>query len=157
MFKMLSFAIVIELGDNNSVTAMHYGFVDVIQDYQVEALHTSTFQLSLLQSTKWIWWAYDYISEHKNAPLQSSLPSTYDRLFKSTCFLCSKCTFDCHNAQSASRPSTSNGSLECQSSTLRSAIRDAAWICQTYARCRRQQNIVKSSSPQLTSIWMLCQ
>jgi hypothetical protein len=48
MFKKLSFPIVIELGDNNSVTAAHYGFVDVIQDYQVEALLTPTFRLSLL-------------------------------------------------------------------------------------------------------------
>jgi len=47
-FKKLSLPIVIELGDNNSVTATHYGFVDVIQGYQVEALHTPTFRLSLL-------------------------------------------------------------------------------------------------------------
>jgi hypothetical protein len=48
MYKKLSLPIVIELGDNNSVTATHYGFVDVIQSYQVEALHTPTFRLSLL-------------------------------------------------------------------------------------------------------------
>jgi len=48
MFNNLSLPIVIELGDNNSVTATHYGFVDVIQGYQVEALHTPTFRLSLL-------------------------------------------------------------------------------------------------------------
>jgi hypothetical protein len=47
-FKKLSLPIVIELGDNNSVIATHYGFVDVIQGYQVEALHTPTFRLSLL-------------------------------------------------------------------------------------------------------------
>jgi hypothetical protein len=46
--KMLSFTIV---EDNNSVTAMHYGFIDVIQDHQVEALHTPTFRLSLFRST----------------------------------------------------------------------------------------------------------
>jgi len=47
-FKKLSLPIVIELGDNNSVTVTHYGFVDIIQGYQVEALHTLTFRLSLL-------------------------------------------------------------------------------------------------------------
>jgi hypothetical protein len=47
-FKKLSLPIVIEHGDNNSVIATHYGFVDVIQGYQVEALHTPTFRLSLL-------------------------------------------------------------------------------------------------------------
>ena len=41
-FKTLSLPIVIELGDKNSVTATHYGFVD-IQGYQIEALHTPTF------------------------------------------------------------------------------------------------------------------
>jgi hypothetical protein len=46
-FKKLSLPIVIELGDKNSVTATHYGFVD-IQGYQIEALHTPTFRLSLL-------------------------------------------------------------------------------------------------------------
>jgi hypothetical protein len=48
MFKKLSLPIIIELGDNNSVTATHYSFVNVIQGYQVEALHTPTFRLSLL-------------------------------------------------------------------------------------------------------------
>jgi len=47
-FKQLSLLIVIELGDNNSVTAMHYGFVDVIQGYQDEAFHTPPFRLSLV-------------------------------------------------------------------------------------------------------------
>jgi len=47
-FKNLSLPIVIELGDDNSVTTTHYGFVNVIQGYQVEALHTPTFRLSLL-------------------------------------------------------------------------------------------------------------
>jgi hypothetical protein len=47
-FKQLSLPIVIEVGDNNSVTTVHYGFVDVIPGYQVEALHTSTFRLPLL-------------------------------------------------------------------------------------------------------------
>jgi hypothetical protein len=42
MFKKLSLPIVVELGDDNSVTATHYGFVEVIQGYQVEALHTPT-------------------------------------------------------------------------------------------------------------------
>jgi hypothetical protein len=63
MFKKLSFPIVIELGDDNSVTATHYGFVDVIQDYLVEAL--LLFDFPSYQSTNWIWWAYDYISEQK--------------------------------------------------------------------------------------------
>jgi len=48
IFNKLSLPIVIELGDNNSVTATHYGFVDVIQGYQVGALYTPTFRLSLL-------------------------------------------------------------------------------------------------------------
>ena len=48
MIQKLSLPIVLELGDNNSVTAMYYGFVNVIQGYQVEALHTSSFQFSLL-------------------------------------------------------------------------------------------------------------
>jgi hypothetical protein len=47
-FKNLSLPIVIKLVNINSVTAMHYGFVVVIQGYQVEALHTPTFRLSLL-------------------------------------------------------------------------------------------------------------
>jgi hypothetical protein len=47
-FEKVSLSIVIELGDNNSVIATHYGFIDVIQGYQVEALHTPTFRLSLL-------------------------------------------------------------------------------------------------------------
>jgi len=47
-FEKLSLPIVIELGDNYSVIATHYGFVDVIQGYLVEALHTPTFRLSLL-------------------------------------------------------------------------------------------------------------
>jgi hypothetical protein len=47
-FRKLSLAIVIELGDNNLVTAKHYGFLDVIQGYQVEALQTPTVRLSLL-------------------------------------------------------------------------------------------------------------
>jgi len=47
-FKKLLLLVVIELGDNNSVTATHYRFVDVIQGYQLDALHTPTFRLSLL-------------------------------------------------------------------------------------------------------------
>jgi len=46
-FKKLSLPVVIELRDNNSVTATHYSFVDVMQGYQVAALHTPTFRLSL--------------------------------------------------------------------------------------------------------------
>jgi len=48
MFKKLSLLIVIELRDNNSVAATHYGFVNIIQGYQVEALHAPTLWLSLL-------------------------------------------------------------------------------------------------------------
>jgi hypothetical protein len=48
IFKKLSLPIVIELGDNNSITTTHYGFVNVIQGNQVEALHTPSFRLSLL-------------------------------------------------------------------------------------------------------------
>ena len=47
-FKNLSVPIVIELGDDNSVTTTYYNFVNVIQGYQVEALHTPTIRLSLL-------------------------------------------------------------------------------------------------------------
>ena len=47
-FKKLSLHIVIKLGDNNSVTTTHYSLIDIIQDYQVKALHTPTFRLSLL-------------------------------------------------------------------------------------------------------------
>jgi len=46
-FKKLSLPIVIERGDNNSVTATHYCFINP-QGYQVKVLHTSTFPLSLL-------------------------------------------------------------------------------------------------------------
>jgi len=53
-FKKLSHPIVIELGDNHSVTTTHYGFVD-IQGYQIEAVHTPTFRLTLYRSTNWIW------------------------------------------------------------------------------------------------------
>jgi hypothetical protein len=41
--KTLALPIVIELGKNNLITATYYGFVDVIEGYQVETLHTSTF------------------------------------------------------------------------------------------------------------------
>lgn len=47
-FRRFSLPIQIELRENNSVTTRHYDFVDIIQGYQVEALHTSTFWLSLL-------------------------------------------------------------------------------------------------------------
>ena len=47
-FKKLSLPRVIELGDDISLTATHYGFVIIIQGYQVKALHTPTFRLSLL-------------------------------------------------------------------------------------------------------------
>jgi len=47
-FKILSLPIVIQLGDDNSVTATHYGFVNIILGDQVEALHTPTFWLSHL-------------------------------------------------------------------------------------------------------------
>jgi len=45
--KKLSLPIAIELGDKNSVTATHYGFIDIQGDH-VEAFHTHTFRLSLL-------------------------------------------------------------------------------------------------------------
>jgi len=48
IFKMLSVPIVIKLRDNNSVTTMHYGLINVIQNYQVEAIHNCTFQSTLL-------------------------------------------------------------------------------------------------------------
>jgi len=46
--KKLSHPIVIHLEDNNSVTAAYYGSLNVIPGYQVQALHTLTFRLSLL-------------------------------------------------------------------------------------------------------------
>ena len=52
-FKNLSLPIVNKLGDDSSVTATHYGFVNVIQGYQVEALRTLTFRLSLLSINQW--------------------------------------------------------------------------------------------------------
>ena len=48
MFKKLSLAVVIELGDNNTVTTTHYCFINVIQGYQVEALHTPTIPVFFL-------------------------------------------------------------------------------------------------------------
>jgi len=48
MFKKLSLPIVIELGDNNSVTATHYGFVKGAQGDHVEAVNTPNFRLPLL-------------------------------------------------------------------------------------------------------------
>ena len=47
-FKNLSLSIVIELRDGNSITTMHYGFVNIIQGYQVKSLNTTTFRHSLL-------------------------------------------------------------------------------------------------------------
>jgi hypothetical protein len=47
MINKLSPTIVVKLGDNSIVTATHYGFVNVIQGYEDEALHSCTFQLSL--------------------------------------------------------------------------------------------------------------
>jgi len=47
-YKKLSLPVVIELGDNNSVTTTHYGFVNLKQGYLVKALHTPTCRLSLL-------------------------------------------------------------------------------------------------------------
>jgi len=47
-FKIISLPKVIKLADDNSVTATHYGFVNVIQGYQIDALLTTTFRLSLL-------------------------------------------------------------------------------------------------------------
>jgi hypothetical protein len=40
--------IVIELGDDNKVTVSHHGPVNVSQEYEVNALYTPMFQLSLL-------------------------------------------------------------------------------------------------------------
>jgi len=47
-FKKLSLCIVITLADNNWVIVAQYGFIDVIQGYQIEALHIPAFGLSLL-------------------------------------------------------------------------------------------------------------
>jgi len=51
-FTRLSLPILIELRHDNSVTALHYGFVNVIQGYQVEALHISTFRPYLVAITQ---------------------------------------------------------------------------------------------------------
>ena len=40
--------IVIELGDDNNVIVSHHGLVNVSQEYEVNALYTPTFRLSLL-------------------------------------------------------------------------------------------------------------
>jgi len=48
MFKKLSLHIVTDLRDNNSVTALHISFIDVILGYQFSALHSPTLPLSLL-------------------------------------------------------------------------------------------------------------
>jgi hypothetical protein len=46
--KKLRQPIVIELGDDNKVTVKHHGLVNVSQEYEVNALYTPTFRLSLL-------------------------------------------------------------------------------------------------------------
>jgi len=46
--KKLRQPIVIELGDDNKVTVSHHGLVNVSQEYEVNALYTPTFQISLL-------------------------------------------------------------------------------------------------------------
>jgi hypothetical protein len=66
MIKKLSLAIILELEDDNAVTATHYGFVNVIQGYQVEAppyCYVSTFP-SIHQPIGFER-AYDYISGWK--------------------------------------------------------------------------------------------
>jgi hypothetical protein len=66
MFKKLSLTIAIELGDNNSVTAMHYGFVDIIQGYQVESLHTpASWTVPSIDQPIGFGRACEYISERK--------------------------------------------------------------------------------------------
>jgi len=50
--KQLRQPIVIELGDDNKVTVSHHGLVNVSQEYEVNALYTPTFQLSLLSITQ---------------------------------------------------------------------------------------------------------
>jgi len=46
--KKLHQPIVIEIRDNNKVTASHHGLVNVSQEYEVNVLYTPTFRLSLL-------------------------------------------------------------------------------------------------------------
>jgi len=58
---------VIQLRDKNSVTATHYGFVD-IQGYRVKTLHTPTLRLSHYQSTNWIWAGIRLYFGTDNAP-----------------------------------------------------------------------------------------
>ena len=51
-FKMLSLPIIIKLRDNNWITATHFGFVDIIPGYEVNALHAPTFCRTLLSITQ---------------------------------------------------------------------------------------------------------
>jgi hypothetical protein len=46
--KKLHQPIVIELGDDNKVTVSYHGQVNISQEYEVNALYTPTFRLSLL-------------------------------------------------------------------------------------------------------------
>jgi hypothetical protein len=68
MFQNLSLRIVIELGDDNSVTTTDYSFVNIIQGYQVIALHTPTFDFPFHRSTNWIWAGIPLYFGMENAP-----------------------------------------------------------------------------------------
>jgi len=76
IYIKLSLPIVIELGDNNSVTPTHYGFVNVKQGYQVEALHTPTFRVSLLSINQFDLGGHMNIFE--NGKCSITLPSSYN-------------------------------------------------------------------------------
>jgi len=70
----LSLPTVIEFGDNNSFTTTHYGFVDIIQGCQVEALHTPTFRLSFLPINQLD--LGGYITVFHNGKCSITLPSS---------------------------------------------------------------------------------
>jgi hypothetical protein len=67
----VSVPIVIELGDKDSDIAMHYVFVDVIQGYQVKALHTSTFRHSILSINHWDLGAYATLFQNGKCSITS--------------------------------------------------------------------------------------
>ena len=50
--KELCQPIVIELGDNNKIIVSHQGLINVSQEYEVNALYTPTFRLSILSITQ---------------------------------------------------------------------------------------------------------
>jgi len=75
-FKKLSLPIIIKLGNKNSVTTTYYVFVDVIQSYQVKALHTPTFRLSLLWIKQLNCGGHTSIFRHRKCSITSPFSCT---------------------------------------------------------------------------------